>query len=142
VRAGVQTEFSAVNLEYEISFLPSGEIVIKGISNSWHQKIDAILSSMKIEMGKKVKSLSLASSAILCAVDSNLNVTRKEDDHAGGGWSQVAKGALGGRAPVKQTVGAKSSFTVLGNKGLLKKKKEVTEEAVDDWEREVEGWDA
>jgi len=49
-------------------------------------------------------------------------------------------GGFGGPAVPKQTIGAKSSFTVLG-KGLPKKKKEIAEEAPDDWEREVEAWD-
>jgi len=117
--------------------------MVKSISSgSWLQKPEAILLSIKADVNKKIKSLGLASSASLCVVDPHLNVIRKEDDHAGGGWSQVAKGALGGKAPVRQTVGAKSSFTVLGSKALLKKKKEEAEEVADDWEREAEGMDA
>jgi transcriptional repressor NF-X1 len=141
LRAALTPEFSAVNLDFEISFLPSGDVIIKALSSSssWHQKTDSVLSSIKATIIKKVKSLDLASSVMMCRVDSNTNVVRKEEDHAGiGGWSQVAKGATGGKAPVVQTVGAKSSFTVLGSKGL--KKKQVAEEVVEDWERDVEGW--
>jgi transcriptional repressor NF-X1 len=39
-------------------------------------------------------------------------------------------------------MGYKSSFTVLGKSALIKKKKQVAEEAPEDWEKEVEGWDA
>jgi hypothetical protein len=46
-------------------------------------------------------------------------------------------GALGGSATPKPTIGTKSSFTVLG-KGLSKKKKEVQEDPVDDWEQAVD----
>jgi transcriptional repressor NF-X1 len=42
---------------------------------------------------------------------------------------------------VKENLGSKSRFTVLG-KSALSKKKEVAEEAPEDWEKEVEGWDA
>jgi len=142
LHADLVPEFTAANIEFEISFLASGEIVLKALSTgSWHQKIESTLSSMKGAVSKKTKSLDLASSISLCTVDGNLNVIRREDDHAGGGWSQVAKGGPGGRVPVKESVGAKSSFTVLGSKSVLRKKV-LQEEAVDDWEREVEGWDA
>ncbi|KAG9247930.1 hypothetical protein BJ878DRAFT_490567 [Calycina marina] len=125
----------------EISFLPSGDVVVKiaPSSLSWHTP--SPLPGLKISIAKKVEDLELASATSLCAVDVSFNVVRREDTSFGGGWSQVAKGGLGGRATLTAAVGKTSSFTVLG-KGLAKKeKKEPAEEAVDDWEREVEGWD-
>ncbi|KAG0651045.1 FKBP12-associated [Hyphodiscus hymeniophilus] len=143
LHADLLPEFSTAGLDFEISFLPSGDIVIKSRpSGSWLQKPEAILVNLKPGVLKKVKLLDLASSATLCSVDGSLNVVRREDDHAGGGWSTVAKGAAASRTLPQASVGAKSSFTVLGSKSVLRKKKETPAEAVEDWEREVEGWDA
>lgn len=142
VRAQLNPEFSAANLDFDVSFLPAGEIILQGVSSgSWHQKMDVILSSLKSGIVSKIKLYGLASTATLCTVDSSLNVIRKEDDHAGGGWSQVARGGFGGRAPERPAVGAKSSFTVLGTKAALKKKKEP-EVVAEDWEQEAESLDA
>jgi transcriptional repressor NF-X1 len=77
-----------------------------------------------------------------------LNVVRKEDESAGsGGWSQVAKGGSGVKRVMDTTVGGRSSFTVLGSRKEKKekekeveKRKIVQEDAVEDWEKEVEGW--
>lgn len=59
-------------------------------SGSWRQKLEPTLLAMKTAVSKKLKSLNLASAVTLCAVDSSLNIISKEDDHAGGGWSQVS----------------------------------------------------
>jgi len=143
--SALQPEFTSAGLEFEISFLPSGDVVLKSLpSGSWLQKVEPTLLTLKPIVNKKVASPiePLASAAILCALDASLNVVRREDDSVGGGWSQVAKGASSSKAPVRENVGYKSSFTVLGKSVLNKKKKEVTEEAPEDWEKEVEGWDA
>lgn len=138
----LQNELGTImaDLKFTTSFLPSGDVVVKIVpsSVSWHEKTS--LSGLKSSISKRVKDNELASSTTLCVVDPNLNVIRREDDNTAGGWNQVAKGGLGGTAAPRQAIGAKSSFTVLG-KGLSKKKKEIVEEAPDDWEREVEAWD-
>ena len=98
---------------------------------------------MKAAVSKKVTALKLATSTSLCAVDSNLNILRKEEDSAGssGGWSQVAKGGSAVKRVQDPVVGAKSSFTVLGTKAKKdNEKRKSQEDAVDDWEKEVEGW--
>jgi transcriptional repressor NF-X1 len=143
LHADLVPDFSAAGIDFDISFLPSGDIIVKSRpSGSWLQKPESILINMKPNVTKRIKLMDLASSATLCAVDRSLNVVRREDDHAGGGWSQVAKGPSASRTVPQASVGVKSPFTVLGSKSVLKKKKEVVAEAVDDWEREVEGWDA
>jgi transcriptional repressor NF-X1 len=147
VRADFAPEFAAAGLEFDISFLPSGDVVLRALSSSsgsWLQKLDSVLLSLKPAVSRKVSSLTLASSTSLCAVDGNLNVVRREDESAGsGGWSQVAKGGSGvNKRVVDMGVGGRSSFTVLGSKkekGIEKKKVNV-EDAVEDWEKEVEGW--
>ena len=160
LHADLAPEFTAVGLQFEVSFLPSGDCVARAIpSGSWHQKVDTILSSLKPDVARKVTALKLASSTALCAVDSSLNVLRRDDlgnGAAAGGWSQVAKGGNGVRKVVDDEVGRKSSFTVLGMKGkrdggfgesvsVVKKGKEKEklvkpDDAVDDWEKEVEAW--
>ena len=142
LHADLLPEFSVHGMDFVISFLPSGDIIVRSRpSGPWLQKLESILINMKPNIAKKVKLLDLASSATLCAVDSSLNVVRREDDRAGGGWSQVAKGASASRAVPQASVGAKSAFTVLGSKSVLRKKKEVAAEAVDDWEKEADVMD-
>jgi len=142
LHADILPEFTAANLAFEISFLLSGDIILRAVSSgSWHQKIEPTLTAMKAAVIMKIRSLDLSSAVTLCAVDANLNITRREDDHAGRGWSQVVKGATGGKLVEKEALGKKSSFTVLASKSVLRKKKAAEEEAVEDWEKEVDGWD-
>jgi transcriptional repressor NF-X1 len=141
--ADLLPEFSAADMDLDISFLPSGDIIVKSRpSRSWVKMTDNFLINMKPNVAKKIKLKDLASSATLCAVDSSLNVVRREDDHAGGGWSTVAKGASASRTVPQASVGTKSAFTVLGSKSVLRKKRETSVEAVDDWEKEAEALDA
>ncbi|QSZ30308.1 hypothetical protein DSL72_004830 [Monilinia vaccinii-corymbosi] len=143
IHTDLSPEFANAGLDFDVSFLPSGEVVLRGKPpENWHTKVEKALNSMQNGIRKKVKTLELASTVILCSVDSSLNVIRREDDHLGGGWSQVAKGANGSKAPVRSDIGVKSSFAVLGNRTLAKKKAKQAQDAVDDWEKEVEAWDA
>lgn len=136
----LKPEFAEAGLEFDVSFLPSGDVVVRALpdpAGSWvqTQKPDASLAKIKDKVQKKVLGCSLASAAVLCALDSSLNVLRKEDDKTEtGGWSQVAKGASGARRPVQESVGSKSSFTVLGTRRKEKKVVTPPEEVVDDWE--------
>ncbi|KAM0794324.1 hypothetical protein BDR22DRAFT_876082 [Usnea florida] len=142
---------STSGLSYDISFLPSEEIVIKArpvtsatiISSS---AIEAAIKTLKPSLSASISSKHLATSVQLCALDNSLNITRREmDDPANnGGWSQVAaKGAAPRTAPRQTMVGEKSVYTVLGSKLRdAKKKKEEMKKAkesavVDDWEEEV-----
>jgi transcriptional repressor NF-X1 len=145
VHNDLQYYFQAAELAFEISFLPSGQCVLKALP-TWGQKVETLLNGLKPAVDKKVKSLSIAEETVLCAVDSSLNIVRREGESEIGGWSQVARGAGRGKEVEKVEVGVKSAFTVLGRgvigKGKVKGKAEKkAEEAVDDWEREVEAWD-
>ncbi|TGO55017.1 hypothetical protein BOTNAR_0254g00110 [Botryotinia narcissicola] len=143
IHTDLSSEFANACLDFDVSFLPSGEVVLRGKApETWYTKVDSALTAMQHSLVQKVKALQLASTVVLCSVDSSLNVVRREDDHLGGGWSQVAKGASGSKAPVRPEIGVKSSFTVLGTRIAAKKKKEEQDSAVDDWEKEVEAWDA
>ena len=141
-----------VGLAFDISFLPSEEIILKArpASSSTSisaNSIEASLKAVKISLSTVISSKHLANSIQLCASDSSLNILRRElDDFASnGGWSQVAAKAAAPRtAPRRPAVGQKSVYTVLGSKLKdAKKKKEdmmkakKDEEVVDDWEEEV-----
>ncbi|KAL6716201.1 FKBP12-associated protein [Lecanora helva] len=141
---------STPGLAYDISFLPSEEIVIKAkpatsstvISPS---AVEATIKTLKAPIAATTSSKRLAASIQLCALDQSLNILRREvDDPAlNGGWSQVAAKAAAPRtAPRQNAVGEKSVYTVLGSKlREAKKKKEemkkAQEEVVDDWEEEM-----
>ena len=100
LHSDLRAEFAAANIDFDISFPPSGEVVLRAAalpttSGSGLQKrpeTAAALVNLKPSISKKIKARDLASAATLCAVDGSLNVVRREDDHAGGGWSQVARG--------------------------------------------------
>ena len=138
-------------LAYDISFLPSEEIVIKARPASsssviTSSAVEESLKALKNDLSASVASKRLAASIQLCAMDSSLNILRRElDDPANnGGWSQVAAKAAAPRSMPRQTaVGEKSVYTVLGSKlrDAKKKKDEAkkakdAEVAADDWEEE------
>ena len=153
LRADCATCFNSTpGLSYDISFLPSEEIVIKArpalsstvISPS---AIEATIKQLKSSLSFSISSKRLATSVQVCTLDNSLNVTRRElDDPANnGGWSQVAaKGAAQRTAPRQTAVGEKSVYTVLGSKlrDAKKKKEEMkkakeSEVVIDDWEEEM-----
>ncbi|KFY49261.1 hypothetical protein V495_00642 [Pseudogymnoascus sp. VKM F-4514 (FW-929)] len=132
---------------WKIEFLPSEEIVVHA---SLADGVDeATLLRLKPAVTKVVLEKELAGAVALCAVDSSLNVARREDTGSGGGWSQVVKGA-----PVKKRVvdewasSGKNSFTVLGSKAMGKKKekekgkeRERQESVVENWEDAAGAWE-
>ena len=143
---------STPGLTYDISFLPSEEIVIKARPASsstviTSSAIEATIKALKASLLTSISSKHLATSIQLCALDNSLNITRREmDDPANnGGWSQVAAKAAAPRwAPRQTAVGEKSVYTVLGSKlrDAKKKKEEMkkakeSEVVVDDWEEEM-----
>ena len=138
-------------LAYDISFLPSEEIVIKAKPASTStvispSSVEANIKALKAPVAAITSSKRLAASIQLCALDSSLNILRREvDDPAlNGGWSQVAAKAAAPRTlPRQNGFGEKSVYTVLGSKlrEAKKKKEEMKkaqeEEVVDDWEEEM-----
>ncbi|KFY34053.1 hypothetical protein V494_07097 [Pseudogymnoascus sp. VKM F-4513 (FW-928)] len=146
LRAAVASDPATAQIAgWTIEFLPSEEIVVHA---SLADGVDeATLLRLKPAVTKVVLEKELAGAVALCAVDASLNVARKEDTGAAGGWSQVVKGA-----PVKKRVvdewakSGKNSFTVLGNKAAAKKKekgkeRERQESVVENWEDAVGAWE-
>ena len=142
---------STPGLAYDISFLPSEEIVIKArpasessaISSS---AVEASIKALMTPMCAVTSSKKLASSLQLCSLDPSLNIIRREIDDSirSGGWSQVAaKGPAPRTLRPQSGFGQKTAYTVLGSKlkDAKKKKEEVRKaleaDVVDDWEEEV-----
>lgn len=133
------------NLNFEISFLPSEEVVLKAsttASPSTERELETQLISLKPAL-TKLLSMGTLGKIQLCRVDSYLNIQRRESDSmSNSGWSQVAaKAAAPMKVPRQMPVGTKSSFAVLsggGGKVTLGKKKKAEpkkeESVVDDWE--------
>ena len=141
---------ATTGLAFDISFLPSEEIVIKARPATSSTTIsvtsvEAIVKALKTSLTATTSLKRLASSIQLCTLDSSLNVIRRELDDAAsnGGWSQVAAKAAAPRlAPRQMAVGEKSVYTVLGSKVKdAKKKREELQKAkevvIEDWEEEV-----
>ena len=142
---------TAAHLLFDISFLPSEEVVLKArpatsSTNIPSASIDAILKTLKAPLATITSSKRLANSLQLCTSDSSLNVSRREEDDSAtnGGWSRVAaKGAVPRSAPKQMGVGGKSVYTVLGSKlKEAKKKRDQIQETkredlvAEDWEEE------
>ncbi|KAL9096012.1 MAG: hypothetical protein Q9165_001534 [Trypethelium subeluteriae] len=138
----------------DISFLPSGEVVLKARPNgvppgrniAAEREGEGVLKNAKPAIARVVSSNGMGS-VELCRTDESLNVIRRESEEAGAeemrGWSQVAaKGAP--RRELKSTASiqgrngfevlSQSNMVVLGKKKKEKQKKEVIE-VVDDWEK-------
>ena len=148
LRTDLAEVFSTVpTLSFDISFLPSEEIVLKVrsfVGTISTAALDSALRALKPALASTTTTKALAAAVHLCALDTSLNILRQEQDAASAdGWSQVAaKAAVGARAaPRKPAVGTKSSFTVLGSqvKAARKKKaeKDKEESVVEDWEEEM-----
>ncbi|KAL8754196.1 MAG: hypothetical protein Q9199_004507 [Rusavskia elegans] len=153
IRSDLSAHLEATpGLAFDISFLPSEEVVIKSKPATYSTNIspfsiEAALKAMKPAVASTISNKRLASSCQLCTLDPSLNILRRELDPSGttDGWSRVAAKAATARSAPKQVgVGEKSVYTVLGSRlKEAKKKKEDMEKAkadepvVDDWEEEV-----
>jgi transcriptional repressor NF-X1 len=131
---------------WKIEFLPSEEVVVRATLADGVD--EATLLRLKPAVTKVVLERELAGAVALCAVDASLNVARREDTGAGGGWSQVVKGAPAKKRTEEWVVGGKNAFTVLGSKATEKKKekekakeRERQESVVENWEDAVGAWE-
>ncbi|KAI9870290.1 MAG: FKBP12-associated protein, partial [Pleopsidium flavum] len=100
---------SAASITFDVSFLPSEEIVLKANHTSKtlsDKDIEASLKSLKSSLSTILITKHLASTIQLCTLDFSLNILRRElDDNNNGGWSQVAaKAAAPRRAPMQAAV--------------------------------------
>lgn len=152
VKSGFADNFSSLpELAFEISFLPSEEIVLKATptnpSATNEEATSATLTQLKPLLAQTLKALDMAKAISLCRVDHSLNIIRREEDQSlGGGWSQVAaKGSAPIRVPSQTPIGNKSQFTVLGNlaakKAKAKKEREEAERKRIEAENAPDSWE-
>ncbi|MCJ1469018.1 FKBP12-associated protein [Pseudocyphellaria aurata] len=151
IRADCSSVLDATaGLAFDVSFLPSEEIVIKArpvttATNISASSLEATLKALKTPLIAIASSKRLADVIQLCSLDSSLNIVRRQLDDApiNDGWSQVvAKAATPRSAPRQMAVGEKSVYTVLGSKVKDAKKKreeshKAKQEVVEDWEEEA-----
>jgi len=145
----LHAEFAAIlsttsSLNFDISFLPSEEIVLKArpsTSTSFpSSSIDHSLRTLKPALLSATTSKNIANTIQLCTLDPSLNVLRRESDETQnqGGWSQVAAKAAAPRGVLRRdVVGEKNVYTVLGSRLRDARKKKEKEEVVEDWEEEA-----
>lgn len=137
---------TAVVAGWKIEFLPSEEIVLHG---SLADGVDeGTVTRLKPLVAEVIKTKELAKATSLCAVDSSLNVVRREEDMAAsaGGWSQVVKGAGNTmmRKKEAETVSGRNAFAILGGNRIAERKKREKEEAKKKKEAEemvAESWE-
>ena len=140
---------SVPGVAFDISFLPSEEVVLKAkpataSTNISSTSIEAAVKAIKVSVATITASKRVAMSVQLCALDPSLNVLRRELDHSadGSGWSQVAaKGAAPRNAPRQDGVGERSVYTVLGSKLKEARKKKEEMKKVEEKEVVVEDWE-
>ncbi len=153
LRSELSTQFqSTPGLAFDVSFLPSEEIVIKAkpatpSTNISASSIEAAIKAMKPSVLATISTKRFAETCQMCSSDASLNILRRgfEDESATDGWSRVAAKAIAPRSATPQRgVGEKSVYTVLGSKLKdAKRKKEALERAraeeslADDWEEEA-----
>ena len=145
---------AAPTTAFEVTFLPDDQGV--GLLPHVEQPLK-LLNTLKPLVSVEIGEHELAASVVLAAFDTLsfqpqlLGTQPTSMASAAGGWSQVAaKGAAPARAPVLQAVGQRPVYTVLGsrlkearekkkeNEELLRRIAKENEDAVDDWEKEVE----
>lgn len=154
---------SSKTLVLQDHFLPSGDVAMLAFPARppvTPDQLEAFVRDAKPALSRTVNSQKLGQLQ-MAHVTTDYDVTYRESDSTApngsstdgqGGWSQIAaKSAIPRLAPVAQTFGSKSSFTVLGTGksamgveviGKKKEKKERERKAkasiVDDWEMEID----
>jgi transcriptional repressor NF-X1 len=90
---------SGTGLQFDISFLPSEEIVLVPLQQqaSSERALEATLANLKTAFVKALTTPNFLGRLQLCRVDDSLNIERRESDSASSGWSQVAAKAAAPR---------------------------------------------
>lgn len=140
------------DVSFDIEFLPSEEVVIKGSSAHRSQNVlESLLIELKPALAAAITSQQLGI-VQLCSLDTSLNILRREADSllSTDGWSRVAakKAAPRLTTTTLATTGLNNSFAALTrNKVTFQTKKKLekpertplpVDDIVDDWEAAVE----
>lgn len=126
---------SGTGLQFDISFLPSEEIVLVPLQQQAmsERTLETTLSNLKPGFVKALSLPNFLGRLQLCRVDESLNIERREADSASSGWSQVAaKAAAPKRDVTRDNLFSgprnKNNFAVFST--AASKKKAVSEETV------------
>ncbi|KAL7800513.1 hypothetical protein V8C43DRAFT_209088 [Trichoderma afarasin] len=135
---------SQTAFHFKTAFLPSDEILIRATAHYSSfltpAAVEQALQNMKPRLESTIKRLDVAGNILLCHVDDNENISRREDisKSDASGWSAVAGRAAAKKDEVKVETPAASG----GGSGKrlllgLKKKKAVTPSA--SWTAQLDG---
>lgn len=135
---------SQTAFHFKTAFLPSDEILIRATAHYSSfltpAAVEQALQNMKPRLESTIKRLDVAGNILLCHVDDNENISRREDisKNDSSGWSAVAGRAAAKKDEVKVETPAASG----GGSGKrlllgLKKKKAVTPSA--SWTAQLDG---
>ncbi|KAE9982946.1 hypothetical protein BLS_005151 [Venturia inaequalis] len=126
---------SGTGLQFDISFLPSEEIVLVPLQQqvSSERALETTLSNLKPGFVKALTSPNFLGRLQLCRVDDSLNIERRESDSASSGWSQVAAKAAAPKRDVPHNglfsgPRNKNNFAIFST--AASKKKAVSEETM------------
>ncbi|KAF2720321.1 hypothetical protein K431DRAFT_285977 [Polychaeton citri CBS 116435] len=132
-------------LQFDIEFLPNEDVVLKAISRTLPpHDLDTMLQNLRQPVATAMAAKGFGS-VQLCAMDSSLNILRRESDSSAAtdGWSRVAakKAAPKVTASGTSTNMATNAFSALSDGKITFAKKKPTatakakrETVVDDWE--------
>lgn len=140
---------SQTAFHFTTTFLPSDEILIRATAHYSSfltpAAVEQALQSMKPRLGSTIKRLDIAGNILLCHVDANEHIARREDVSRGdaSGWSAVAGRAAAKRDDAKMEAPAASS-SAGGSSGKrlllgLRKKKAVEAPAKASWTAQLDG---
>jgi transcriptional repressor NF-X1 len=146
VEAAIRPDLASQSgLSFTTSFLPSDEVLIRATAHYSSSfltptAVEQALQNMKPRLEGAVKRQDIAGNILLCHVDANEQVSRREDisrSDAASGWSAVA-----GRAATpakKEEQAAASSGGGSGKRVLLGLRKKKVETPAKSWTAQLDG---
>lgn len=144
LKADLASQSSAFN--FTTTFLPSDEILIRASAHYSSfltpTAVEQALQTLKPRLDSTIKRLDVAGNMLLCHVDANEQISRREDisRNDASGWSAVAGRAAAKRDDAKTETPAASASGSSGKRlllGLKKKKVEVKRET--SWTEQLGG---
>jgi transcriptional repressor NF-X1 len=145
VESAVRADLASQSaFHFTTAFLPSDEILIRATAHYSSfltpTAVEQALQNMKPRLDSTIKRLDIAGNILLCHVDANEHISRREDisKNEASGWSAVAGRAAAKRDDAKAETPAAASGSS-GKRlllGLKKKKVEVKEKS---WTAQLDG---
>ncbi|RFU73801.1 nf-x1 type zinc finger family [Trichoderma arundinaceum] len=146
VDAAIRADLASQSaFHFTTAFLPSDEILIRATAHYSSfltpTAVEQALQNMKPRLDSTIKRLDVAGNILLCHVDANEHVSRREDisKNDASGWSAVAGRAAAKKDDGKAEAPAAAASGSSGKRlllGLKKKKMEVKEKS---WTAQLDG---